>query len=129
MGVMLGGPSAQRTRVHGDLVTCYQYVNEERSLVIYPRHRRGVNAGAFIIGDSSIWKYVDDPAYMVSQCMKACEVMGFTVSKPTAMRIANLILDGAEDLIRMRPDKSADALRPKHEGILNVNGKQIEFEA
>jgi hypothetical protein len=99
VSIVLGGPNARFQRVHGDIVASYQYVNDERAMCLWPKHRKS-GVTPFIVCDSSAWKY-DEPKYLAQQAKVACDLWGFDSSH--WYRIATIIHDGLEDLIRLPP--------------------------
>lgn len=98
MSVCIDTRKAHLVRQHGDIIAIYTWVNGERAMVLLPAHRK--SAGWYVIPDSSAWQY-DNDDYLLRQSAVACDVMGFGLSAPTAFRIANIIIEGLEDLVRM----------------------------
>lgn len=98
MGLSIELSQAHESHVFGSITVLYTWVNDERAMVLIPTHRKG--AGWFIVCDSAAWRY-DDERYLVQQARKACEVMGDEPSMNNAIKIAKIIHDGLETLIRM----------------------------
>jgi hypothetical protein len=122
-GVILGGPNARFRRVHGDIVASYQYVNDERAMVLWPLHRKGVPA--FIVCDSAAFKY-DDPKYLAAQALKCAEMWGMESSSTVWFRVATIIHEGLSDLIRLPPLPAGKVSGPViGEASLRMNGVEI----
>lgn len=98
MGASLDTRKAHLTRQHGDIIAVYTWVNDERAMVLIPAYRPG--APWYIVMESAAFRY-DDPTYLASQCVKACEVLGIEPSRPNWVRVATIIHEGLPDLIRM----------------------------
>lgn len=138
--VMFGGKNAHFQRVHGDIVACYQYINDERAMVLYPREKK-MAAGAFIVCDSSAWTYNPDlprsewhdaqgnliagPHHLVRQAIVAARVMGMDTTRATIMRIATIIAEGLGDLVRMGPQRPQEQKKPIGEATLLIGGKPV----
>jgi hypothetical protein len=108
MGVTLDLRRAHLSRYHGDILAIYTWVNDERALVLMPAFRKG--APWYIVCESAAFKY-DDPTYLATQCVKACEVLGLEPSRANWVRVASIIHDGLPDLIRMPSAPPAEYLR------------------
>lgn len=99
MAISLDPRKAHQSRLHGDILAIYTWVNDERALVLMPA-RRASGSPWFIVCESASWKY-DDPQYLARQARKAAEVLGMDETTSTWYRIAKLIHEGLPDLIRM----------------------------
>jgi hypothetical protein len=122
-GIILGGPNSRFQRVHGDIVASYQYVNGERAMILWPRHRKGVPA--FIVCDSAAFKY-DDPKYLASQGRKCAEMWGMESSATVWFRVATIIHEGLGDLIRLPPEPVQVVSGPViGEASLRMNGVEV----
>lgn len=122
-GVVLGGPNARFRRIHGDIVASYQYVNGERAMVLWPRHRK--NVPAFIVCDSAAFKY-DNPKYLASQARKCAEMWGMAPSSTVWFHVATIIHEGLGDLIRLPPEPPQVVSGPViGEASLRLNGVEI----
>jgi hypothetical protein len=86
-------------RRHGDILAIYTWVNDERALVLMPA-RRAQGAPWFIVCESAAYKY-DDASYLARQASQAARVLGMDETTSTWYRIANIIIEGLPDLIRM----------------------------
>lgn len=107
MGVILGGDTAWKVRVKNDIVCAYHWVNGEPAMCLYPRDKRP-GAAAFVIMLSVAHQYARRDGYptpyLLEACATAAVVMGMEAQGFTMHRIADIILDGLEDLVRMPPD-------------------------
>jgi len=109
MGVSLDLRKAHHSRVHGDIVAVQTWVNDERSLVLLPTHRK--DAGWYILGESAAWKWninAIDPTerntvltHADNQARIACMMLGIEATLRNRARIVNIITDTLPDLIRM----------------------------
>lgn len=132
MAVILGGGNAYRQHVVGDVVVSLQWVEGEPALVLFPRQRRTLNPGAYIICLSSAWQY-DDVSYLVRQAAIAARVMGMDESRQTIHRIGTAIHDHLLDLITMPPEpqwhKDAGKGPAVAEIEVRANGRTIREHA
>lgn len=99
MAISLDPRKAHQTRLHGDILAIYTWVNDERAMVLIPA-LRAPGSPWFIVCESAAWKY-DDPHYLARQAAKAAEVLGMDETTSSWYRIATLIHEGLPDLIRM----------------------------
>lgn len=127
MAVQLDPRKAHLTRLHGDILAIYTWVNDERALVLMPA-KRAAGAPWFIVCESASWQY-DDPHYLARQAAKAAEVLGMDETTSTWFRIANIIHEGLPDLIRM-PSSPQEAAVGKAVGEMHLreDGKIIKSE-
>ena len=118
--VVLGGEFARSVRRRGELVLAFQYVNTEPAVVIWSGTRQ---AGAFAICLSVAHEYLDDK-HLVFQAMAAAQQIGYHPSdKSVVGKIADLILDGLDELVRMPPEpQAAVAQREIHAEVLLRDG-------
>ena len=125
-GVILGGPNARFQRRHGDIMASYQYINDERAMVLWPMFRKG--ATAFVVCDSSAWKY-DDPVYLARQAKVVSEMWGEAPDSKRWFQIASIIHDGLPDLVRMKPAPDHPVDAPKRlvigEAVLRAMGREL----
>lgn len=98
MPVSLDTRKAHLVRQHGDLMAIYTWVNDERALVLIPARRPG--SPWYVVMESAAYRY-DSPAYLATQCVKACEVLGIEASRANWVRVASIINEGLPDLVRM----------------------------
>lgn len=127
MGVSLDLRKAAFHRQHGDILAVYTWVNDERALVLLPA-LRAPGSPWFIVCESAAYKY-ENTAYLAQQAAKAAEVLGMDECSGTAFRIANIIIEGIGDLIRLphapAPDKQSASIG---EMKLMADGVQIGGE-
>jgi hypothetical protein len=106
--VSLGGEFAHSVRRRGELVQSFQYVNTEPAMIIWSATRK---AGAFAICLSVAHEYLDD-RYLVFQAMSAAMQIGYSPKDRSVVgKIADLILDGLDELVRMPPEPTAAVSR------------------
>ena len=106
--IALGGEFALKVHRYGELVLALQYVNTEPAMVIWSHTRRG---GAFAICLSAAHQYTDDE-YLVFSAMAAAIQIGYEPSdKSVVGKIADLILSGLDELVRMPPEPTAAVSR------------------
>lgn len=91
----------------------FDEVDERPALVIASKSKARKNA--FVIPLDSAYKYTSDE-YLVEQAKKVCEMMTLGTHKNTVYRIADLIMNHLEELVRMVPDV-ADQKRPEDDGV------------
>lgn len=91
------------TRVHGDILANYSWVNDERALILIPMLRKG--APWYIVMESAAHTWDDNDPSNIPQVMrkgtKACEVLGIEPTPRNVVRVAKIIVEGLPDLIRM----------------------------
>lgn len=108
MGVMLGGDKAWKTRQTGDIVSSFQWVNGEPSMVLWAARRHTLGAGAFVLQLSAAHKYADNRGMPTRYCAQMTEQiarqLGMEPGPWTQKRIADVILDGLSDLVDMPPE-------------------------
>ena len=107
-------------RRHGELVLAFQYFNTEPATVIWSGTRQ---TGAFAICLSVAHEYLDDN-HLVFQAMAAAQQIGYHPSDKTVVsKIADLIVDGLDELVRMPPEpQAAVARREIHAEVLLRGG-------
>lgn len=119
--IQLGGKFSHGTHVRGELVQSFQYVNTEPAMVIWSNTRK---AGAFAICLSVAHEYLDD-RYLVFQAMACADQIGYHPSdKHVVGKIADLILAGLDELVKMPPEPTAavTAREQKTEVLLREGG-------
>lgn len=103
MGATIDTSKAHLVRQHGDLIAIYSWINDERALILVPAYRKG--APWFCVMESASFSWDDeDPRnvpQVVRKSLKACEVLGIEPTPQNARRIAQIVIDGLPDLIRM----------------------------
>lgn len=127
MAISLDPRKAHQTRLHGDILAIYTWVNDERAMVLIPA-LRAPGSPWFIVCESAAWKY-DDPHYLARQAAKAAEVLGMDETTSSWYRIATLIHEGLPDLIRM-PSSPQEAELGKAIGEMHLkaDGEIIKSE-
>ena len=124
--VILGGPNARGHRVmRGGIVVCYQYVQGEPALVIFPLRPRVQKTG-FIICLSAAYKYTDD-VYLVQQAYKAAEILGMGTESFTVYNMARAIEENLEDLVMMKPEPEEKPQVIGEGQLLGADSKPITF--
>ncbi len=129
--VMLGGKNCRFLRVKGDIVVSYQYVNDEPAMVLFPKGRSGPGIGALIVCLSAAYKYANNDGYptlyLIEQAARAAEQMGMGTHYYTIHRIADVILDGLEDLVRMQPEPEdvKEKRAPMGEIVIKQGGRTV----
>jgi hypothetical protein len=99
--VTLGGEFARKVHCRGELVQSFQYINTEPAMLIWSSTRK---TGAFAICLSAAHQYLDDE-YLVFHSMLAAEQIGYSPKdKSVVGKIADLILDGLDELVKMPPE-------------------------
>lgn len=131
--IQLGGDRAWKQFVKGDIVVSFHWVNGEPAMCLWPKVKRTLHAGAFIICLSAAHKYAKSngdpiPDYLIPQAMEAARVMGMDLTRFTVRRIADAIFEHIPDLVRMPPEptlKQQRLDRPVGEMVLTAGGKVI----
>lgn len=121
--IRLGGNVDGITRVHGDIIASYQTINDEAAMVLWPRRRK--NVPAFVLCMSAAYKY-DDPHYLAAQAKHICGLWGWS-DVTQWYRVAKVINDGLEDLLRLPPAPEQDDPKGAAMGemSLTLDGKTI----
>lgn len=131
MSVMLGGAKAWKQNVSGDVVASFQWVNGEPAMCLFPKIPRTLNPGAYVIMLDVAFKYANSKTggpteYLIQQAAKAAKVMGFNTDSFIIKRIADLILDGLQDLIEMPPEPTGLTKKDTQavgELLVKINGQ------
>jgi hypothetical protein len=129
MPVTLGGDKAHKIRTIGDIVCAFQWVNEEPAMVLFPKVKRTMTNGAFVLCLSSAYKYTN-VRYLIAQAFAAAKQLGFDDSKFAAHQIADIIIEGLPDLVEMPPMPTQEQKLEQSIGemLLKVDGKIIKHE-
>lgn len=127
MGITVGGGRAWRTRKAGELFVSYQWVNRRPAMLLYPS-RPPLGAGAFVIPLESAWAYADsvtgEPTpFLVERAALAAEILGMFPTRDTIRKVADVIVDGIPDLVRMPPEPDWD----KIEGINKAPAGELKL--
>lgn len=121
----IGGEHAWKQYRKGDVLVTYQWVNDEPCMCLFAAVG-SQNRGAFVIALSALHKYMDNKGYptryLVMATVDIAKQLGFTPGKDICMRIADVIADGAQDLVRMPPMPKAvrEAAKPEPVGTLEI---------
>jgi hypothetical protein len=132
MGVSLDISKCHRVRKHGEIVAMYTWVNDERALVL-AKYGNPKSAGWYIILEPAAYKY-DDERYLAEQARKAAEIIGLEYSTGAWFKIATIIHDGLEELIRMPSAPERELMRQNFgimkafEGSTLLREEDIRFE-
>ena len=100
-------------------------------MCLFPAIKRA-HSGAFIICESAAYKYTDD-LYLMSQAIKAAQIMGMDDTKSTVIRIADCIMVWMDDLMMM-PPKPEDLVEESarkaiaEEATVTINGDSKTFK-
>lgn len=101
---------AHLSRVHGDITVIFSWLNDERAMFLIPHLRK--NAPWFVVMEGAAYTWDDtSPANVrnvAAKAVKACEVLGLEPTPINCRRIAGIIVDGLEDLIRMPSSPPAE---------------------
>lgn len=124
--IMLGGEKARGQRILGDVVVSFQYVNDEPAMTLWSL-RSAQNAGAYVICLSSAFKYLDQP-YLIQQAHKACDVMGMFPTRDAVFKVATIIFDHLEELVRMKPEQEEEKESVGEGSLVASDGSKIHFD-
>jgi hypothetical protein len=119
--ITLGGEYALKVHRIGELVQSFQYVNTEPAMIIWSATRK---AGAFAICLSAAHQYLEDE-YLVFQAMSAAHHIGYSPKDRSVVgKIADLILAGLDELVRMPPEPAIAVKRREQtaEVLLRAGG-------
>jgi len=126
--LMFGGPTARKQHVMHGIIVSFQYVNEEPAMVLWPESPiMQASAGAFVICLSAAWNY-QEHEHLVQQAAVAAQHMGFGTDYKQVYRVASVINNYLEDLVKMQPEpeEKQDAIG---EGVLLTgDGQKITFD-
>lgn len=89
----------QRTKY--GLIVNYQWVKGEPALCLM--RKRFDNNSAYVICLSSAYKYAE-VNYLMGASMQAAAQLGMHGERYAARNIADIILEGLEDLVKMKPE-------------------------
>jgi hypothetical protein len=103
----MGGPSAWKVRIRGDIAISFQWVNGEPAMVLYKPHNQ-LQKGAYAICLSAAYEFVDrndrPTEHLMVAAFNAAIQLGFYPDKSTTTRIMDIVCDYMEDLILMPPE-------------------------
>lgn len=141
--VELGGDRAWRTRVKGDIVVSFQWIQLDDiddqyptpCMCLFPAARH-METAAYVIPQRNAHVYAtsrgeQSPA-LLGLAFKAAVHMGFFPDRATVFRIMDILLENIPDLVRM-PSDQPGALNLKRlvhgiEASAAINGKTIHEE-
>ena len=108
--LMLGGENAWKKYVKGDIVVTFQWVNGEPAMILFPKVKRTLHSGAFALCMSAAHLYVNSDgypivSYLAPKSIEIAKALGMDADRSTCHRIADVILDGMEDLLMMPPER------------------------
>lgn len=112
MGVDWGGATAWKVRKQGEFVVAYHWVDvndghgEQPAMVIWPA-RKPLGCVPYCLPLANAWQYARSDGYptpeLATGCARALTVMGMALGRFTPHKLADVILDGIEDLVKMPP--------------------------
>lgn len=112
-GITLGGERAWKVLADGDLVVAYHWFNDEPTMFIYPRYRRMMLNKAIPWGLplSAAHELVNADTHghgvntdeLLAKASRCAEKIGYGDDRQAIFKIADLILAGLDDLVRMPP--------------------------
>lgn len=131
-----GGPGTRFQRVKGDFAIAYQYYNDEPIMAI-ARKNDSIKKGVLIVALSAAWQYADSGSGAPTEhCFKVAAMaagrMGMDFSKETVFKLANIIVDGIPDLLKMppKPEGARDdgnRLKTVGEATFSINGQKFDL--
>lgn len=112
MGLMLGGERCwKKRRATGGLAIFYEWFEGEATIFITRANKSALsgNRGSAAIAQSQAYLYADSKTgaptgRLIQFAMKACTEIGLEPSRMNVRAIADAIVDGLEDLLRMPPE-------------------------
>lgn len=134
--LVLGGEKCWKVRRQGEFIVAYHWIRlpgeEETDCVmfIYPL-RKSLGARPFGVRQRDAYLYARNDGYPSADLLAACEraaaQMGMPTTRSTPRGIADVILDGLEDLIRMPPERPKKDTTTAPLGIATLfsQGKQV----
>lgn len=139
MGLVIGGDSAWKVVSKGEVGLAYHWVGDEPAMVLFPTNKqlRVIGAMPFVLPLSSAHELVKDGTdgqivdgdVLWSKARTAAQVMGFGDDPFAARKVADLILNGLDDLCDMPPTPAILAARkqdaPTGELAVTVDGETV----
>lgn len=116
------------TQVSGEFKRVYGwrkdgFGQEEPVMVIYRTHYP--THVPFGVPLNTAYRFTDS-RHLMECAIRAMEHFGMIVTKDSAVKLATVIQDGLEDLIRMPPKAdTVDAKRDEPDAIVTINGKEF----
>lgn len=136
MGIVIGGDSAWKVRRKGDVCIAYHWIAGEPAIVLYLYPRFAALSTAktvpYVLPLASAHELVSErdnvnSRALLAKCSKAAELMGRAGDFATIKQLADILLDGLDDLIRMPPEPAHLECKqtPVGEAKLMVDGKTV----
>lgn len=132
MGLVVGGPTAWKVYSRGPIALAFHWVNGEPSMVLFPTAGRFMlrNCVPYVLPLERAHQlvkdgtdgFVVDSDVLWEMAKRATEVMGFGSDVQVAMKVADVILNGLDDLCDMPPEPAslAKAAQPAPTGTMAV---------
>lgn len=135
MGLILGGSKAWKVRRVKEFVVAYHWIGmhgeREPTMCIWPQ-RKPLGCVPFCIPLSTAYQYANRDGYPTPQLVEACArglvVMGMAQTRQSVHGLADVILDGIEDLVKMPPEPPALAPaqgKPVGEATFYAGGSKV----
>lgn len=123
MGLMLGGDRCwMKRRASGGLFLFYEWFEGEATLFITRDQRFALsgNRGSAAIAQPQAYLYADSKTgaptmRLLKFAMDACRELNLEPSRLNVKVIADAVVDGLEDLVRMPPEPTHKAVHGKNE--------------
>jgi hypothetical protein len=133
--VALGGEYAHKQFMKGDVVCSLQWINNEPAICLFPRDVNSTFKGAYVICLSALHKYVDSNGaptkHMIASSLLIAQQLGFQPGRDICFRLTEIVLDAAEDLVKMPPEPEVliKANKPESVGEMTLkHGGKIILE-
>lgn len=116
------------TQVSGEFKRVYgwrkdEFGQEEPVMVIYRTHYP--THVPFGVPLNTAYRFTDS-RHLMECALRAMEHFGMIVTKDSAVKLATVIQDGIEDLLRMPPKADAvDTKRDEPDAVITINGKEF----
>jgi len=137
MGVSLDLRKAHHSQSHGDILAVLTWVNDERALILIPKHRK--NCGWYIVQESAAFKWgIDHPdasnrrpaqEHAMLQSHIACATLELEPNRPNRARIIGIITGWIPELVRMPSAPPTEFMKGNYGHVtLRADGKEISSE-
>lgn len=139
MGLVVGGATAWKVYSRGPIAAAFHWVDGEPAMVLFPTKARALMVGCVpyclplsraheLVKDGSNGSVVDSAA-LWDRARTATQVMGFGNDAQVAMKVADVILNGLDDLCDMPPEPAVLAAKreaaPTGELAIKVDGDTV----
>jgi hypothetical protein len=136
-GLVIGGDTAWRVRSKGDIGLAYHWVAGEASMVIYPLSRgmRMMGGMPYVLPMSAAHELVlpdsggegVNAEELIRKAERAAEVIGAKGDQFIIRKIADILLEGLDELCDMppEPDHLQKKVAPTGEATFKVDGQTI----